>query len=205
MTNRIYLASTSPRRRDLLRQIGVRFDPLVFRTGERGEDTDIDESPFEGESVEHYVERLALTKAHAGFRRLRWRHLPAHPVLAADTTLSVDGEIIGKPASIEHAGEILARLSGRSHQVLTAVAMSDGERTRSLVSISEVRFRPLAGPEIRHYLATGESMDKAGAYAIQGRAAMFIEHVDGSYSGIMGLPLCETAALLATFGYSLYP
>lgn len=205
MTNRIYLASTSPRRRDLLRQIGIRFDPLVFRTGERGEDSDIDESPFDGENVEHYVERLALTKAHAGFRRLRWRQLPSNPVLAADTTLSVDGEIVGKPTSLENAGEILARLSGRSHQVLTAVAMSDGERTRSLVSISEVRFRVLTESEIRHYLSTGESMDKAGAYAVQGRAAMFIEHLSGSYSGIMGLPLCETATLLATFGYPLYP
>lgn len=205
MTNRIYLASTSPRRRDLLRQIGVHFDPLVFRTGERGEDTDIDESAFDGETVEHYVERLALTKAHAGFRRLRWRQLPSNPVLAADTTLSVDGEIVGKPASLDHARDILARLSGRTHQVLTAVAMSDGERTRSLVSVSEVRFRPLTESQIRHYLATGESMDKAGAYAIQGRAAMFIEHVSGSHSGIMGLPLCETATLLATFGYPLFP
>lgn len=202
MTNRIYLASTSPRRRDLLRQIGVHFDPLVFRTGERGEDTDIDESAFEGESVEHYVERLALTKADAGFRRLRWRQLPTNPVLAADTTLSVDGEIVGKPTSIEHAVEILGRLSGRTHQVLTAVAISDGKRIRSLVSISEVRFRALTPPEIRHYLSFGESMDKAGAYAIQGRAAMFIEHMSGSYSGIMGLPLCETATLLTTFGYA---
>lgn len=202
MTNRIYLASTSPRRRDLLRQIGVHFDPLVFRTGERGEDTDIDESAFEGESVEHYVERLALTKADAGFRRLRWRQLPTNPVLAADTTLSVDGEIVGKPTSIEHAVEILGRLSGRTHQVLTAVAISDGKRIRSLVSISEVRFRALTPSEIRHYLSFGESMDKAGAYAIQGRAAMFIEHMSGSYSGIMGLPLCETATLLTTFGYA---
>lgn len=204
MPDRIYLASTSPRRRDLLRQIGVRFDPLVFRSGERGEDMDVDETPFPGEAAERYVERLALTKAAAGFRRLDWRKLPARPVLAADTTLSVDGDIVGKPESLEHAAEILTRLSGRTHQVLTAIAVSSGERIRSLISISDVRFRELSAADIRHYLAAGESMDKAGAYAIQGRAAMFVAHISGSYTGIMGLPLCETATLLETFGYPLY-
>lgn len=204
MQDRIYLASTSPRRRDLLRQIGVRFDPLVFRSGERGDDMDVDETPFPGEAAERYVERLALTKATAGFRRLDWRKLPSRPVLAADTTLSVDGDIVGKPDSLEHAAEILARLSGRTHQVLTAIAMSNGERTRSLVSVSDVRFRELSSADIRHYLAAGESMDKAGAYAIQGRAAMFVAHISGSYSGIMGLPLHETATLLEAFGYPLF-
>lgn len=202
---RIYLASTSPRRRELLRQIGVRFDPLVFRGGERGDDVDVDETPLDGETPERYVERLALTKAAAGFRRLAWRRLPQYPVLAADTALSLDGTIIGKPASAADARDILQRLSGRSHQVMTAVAMSDGERTRSLLSISTVRFRPLSDTDIKHYLAVGESMDKAGAYAVQGRAAVFIEEINGSYSGIMGLPLCETAQLLETFGYPLLP
>lgn len=205
MTSRIYLASRSPRRRELLRQIGVAFDLLVFRDGERGEDADVDESAFDGESVERYVERLALTKADAGYRRLSWRHLLARPVLAADTTLEVEGEIIGKPTSADDARDILRRLSGRSHRVLTAIAMCDGERTRSLLSVSEVRFRALSDAEIRHYVATGEPMDKAGAYGIQGRAAMFIEEIHGSYSGIMGLPLYETAQLLDTFGYSLHP
>lgn len=200
---RIYLASRSPRRRELLRQIGVNFDVLVFRGGERGEDADVDETAFDGEGVERYVERLALTKAEAGFRRLHWRTLPHRPVLAADTTLELDGEIIGKPADAADAAAILRRLSGRTHRVLTAVALSDGTRIRSHTSISEVRFRELNEQDIRHYIASGEPMDKAGAYGIQGKAAVFIEEIRGSYSGIMGLPLFETAQLLDTFGYPL--
>ena len=204
MPPRIYLASTSPRRRDLLRQIGIRFDPLVFRSGERGYDEDVNEAPFPDEAVDRYVERLALTKAQAGFRRLHWRVLPVHPVLAADTALSLDGRIIGKPGSVEEAHTILAQLSGRTHQVMTAVAVSDGERTRSLLSVSAVRFRQLSQEEIRRYVGLGESLDKAGGYAIQGRAALFVEHIEGSYSGIMGLPLFETAHLLEAFGYPLF-
>jgi len=200
---RIYLASRSPRRRELLRQIGVHFDLLVFRGGERGDDADVDETPLEGEDVERYVERVALTKAEAGFRRLQWRTLPYRPVLAADTTLELDGRIIGKPSDAEDAAAILRRLSGRTHRVLTAVAMSEGTRTRSRSSISEVRFRELSDAEIRHYVASGEPMDKAGAYGIQGHAAIYIEEIRGSYTGIMGLPLFETAQLLDTFGYPL--
>jgi septum formation protein len=200
---RIYLASKSPRRRELLRQIGVHFDLLIFRGGERGEDGDVDETPLPDEAVEHYVERVALTKAEAGSRRLQWRMLPRHPVLAADTTLELDGGSIGKPVDADDAAAILRRLSGRSHRVLTAVAMSDGTRTRSRISVSEVRFRELAETEIRQYVASGEPMDKAGAYGIQGRAAVFIEEIRGSYTGIMGLPLFETAQLLDTFGYPL--
>ena len=200
-TPRIYLASKSPRRRDLLRQIGVNFDVLTFRAGERGEDADVDETPLPGEAVERYVERLALAKAQAGMRRVLWRKLLPHPVLAADTTLEVDGEIVGKPHDAAEAHAILERLSGRRHRVLTAVAMSDGERTRSRVSVSEVRFRTLSEYDIRRYIATGAPMDKAGAYGIQGHAAIFIEEIRGSYSGIMGLPLFETAALLEIFGH----
>ena len=200
---RIYLASKSPRRRDLLRQIGVNFDVLTFRSGERGEDPDVDETPLPGEVVERYVERLALAKAQAGVRRVRWRKLLPQPVLSADTTLELDGEIIGKPRDSADAHAILARLSGRSHRVLTAVAVSDGERTRSRLSTSEVRFRTLSEHDIRRYIATGEPMDKAGAYGIQGHAAIFIEEIRGSYSGIMGLPLFDTAALLDVFGYPL--
>ena len=200
---KIYLASRSPRRRELLRQIGVHFDLLVFRGGERGEDADVDETPFDGEDVERYVERLALTKAEAGFRRLHWRALPQRPVLAADTTLELDGEIIGKPVDTADAAAILQRLSGRTHRVLTAIAMSDGARIRSRTSISEVRFRALDEHDIRRYIATGEPMDKAGAYGIQGHAAIFVEEIRGSYSGIMGLPLFETAQLLDAFGYPL--
>ena len=200
---RIYLASRSPRRRELLRQIGVNFDSLVFRGSERGEDADVDETPYPDEPVERYVERLALTKAEAGCRRLQWRTLPLHPVLAADTTLELDGAIIGKPVDAADAAAILRRLSGRTHRVLTAVAISDGSRTRSLTSISEVRFRALGDSEIRQYVASGEPMDKAGAYGIQGRAAVFVEEIRGSYSGIVGLPLFETGQLLQTFGYPL--
>lgn len=200
---RIYLASRSPRRRELLRQIGVGFDVIAFRGGARGADADVDETPLADEAVEHYVERLALSKAEAGVRRIRWRRLLPHPVLAADTTLELDGEIIGKPRDSADAHAILARLSGRSHRVLTAVAMSDGERTRSRLSVSEVRFRTLPEQEIRRYVASGEPMDKAGAYGIQGHAALFVEEIRGSYSGIMGLPLFDTGILLETFGYTL--
>lgn len=202
-TPRIYLASKSPRRRDLLRQIGVNFDVLTFRSGERGEDADVDETPMQDEPVERYVERLALAKAQAGSRRVIWRKLMARPVLAADTTLEVDGEIVGKPRDAADAHAILTRLSGRSHRVLTAVAMSDGERIRSRLAVSEVRFRTLSDKEIRRYVASGEPMDKAGAYGIQGHAALFVEEIRGSYSGIMGLPLFDAGILLETFGYPL--
>ncbi|MFV8825136.1 Maf family protein [Thauera sp. WH-2] len=203
LTPRIYLASKSPRRRELLRQIGVNFDVLTFRSGERGEDADVDETPFQDEAVDRYVERLALAKAEAGTRRVIWRKLMLRPVLAADTTIELDGAIIGKPADAAEAQDILKRLSGRSHRVLTAVAMSDGERTRSRLSVSEVRFRTLPEQEIRRYVASGEPMDKAGAYGIQGHAALFVEEIRGSYSGIMGLPLFDTGILLETFGYTL--
>jgi septum formation protein len=199
----IYLASTSPRRRDLLQQIGVHFDILTFRNSERGIDDDVDETPMPAEPALRYVERLALTKASAGVKRLFWRRLPHQPVLAADTALEVDGDIIGKPINPEDAHTILRRLSGRSHHVLTAVAVSDGERTRSRVSKNTVHFRPLSENDIDRYIATGEPMDKAGAYGIQGHAAAFIDKIHGSYSGIMGLPLFETATLLEVFGYPL--
>ena len=199
----IYLASTSPRRRDLLRQIGINFNVIVFRSGERGIDADVDETPSPDEPPEHYVERLALCKASAGGKRLFWRKLPRQPVLAADTAIELDGAIVGKPADARDAHTILLKLSGRGHRVYTAVAMSDGERTRSMLSSSAVQFRSLSEDDIRRYIATGEPLDKAGAYGIQGHAAAFIEEIRGSYSGIMGLPLFETAALLEVFGYPL--
>ncbi|MBI1904667.1 MAG: septum formation inhibitor Maf [Rhodocyclales bacterium] len=204
MQKRIYLASTSPRRRELLRQIGVHFNLLLARHGAREDGNEVDETPLPGERVEDYVDRIARTKAESGYRRLRWRHLPVHPVLAADTTLAVDDEIIGKPASPEHAREILCKLSGRTHRVLSAVAICDATRCDSLTNVSEVTFRTLSESDIRHYIASGEPMDKAGAYGIQGRAAVFITEIHGSYSGIMGLPLCETALLLEAFGYPLH-
>ena len=199
---RIYLASRSPRRRELLAQIGVRFELLMFR-GVPREDPDVDESVLPDERPEDYVVRVTLAKAGAGLRRVRERHLVPHPVLAADTTVEIDGTVVGKPVHEADAVAILQRLSGRSHRVLTAVALSDNGRTEHLLSISEVRFRPLDREEIRHYVASGEPLDKAGAYGIQGRAAMFIEEIRGSYSGIVGLPLCETAMLLRRFGHPI--
>lgn len=199
MTSPIYLASNSPRRRELLRQIGVSFDALLFRSGSRSDD-DVDEAPLTGEATRDYVQRIALAKAAGGAQRVRWRHLPARAVLAADTTLEFEGSIIGKPDTAAHAREILQALSGRSHDVLTAVALTDGERTEHRLSVSSVRFRTLSADDIQRYLATGEPMDKAGAYGIQGHAAIFVEEIRGSYSGIMGLPLFETAQLLSRFG-----
>lgn len=199
---RIYLASRSPRRRELLAQIGVRFELLMFR-GVPREDPEVDESPLEGERPEDYVVRVTLAKAQAGVRRIRERHLIPHPVLAADTTVEVDGSVIGKPEHEADAVAILQRLSGRTHRVLTAVALSENGRTEHLLSVSEVCFRPLGHDEIRRYVAGGEPLDKAGAYGIQGRAAVFVEEIRGSYSGIMGLPLYETAQLLRRFGYPI--
>ena len=199
---RIYLASSSPRRRELLHQIGVRFDLLLFRSQPRA-DAEGSEDVLPGEAPDDYVERVARAKAEHGVRLARLRHLPPRPVLAADTTLDLRGEIIGKPRDQADAAAILARLSGASHRVLTAVALADGERLERVLSVSEVRFRALSTEEIRRYAASGEAQDKAGAYGIQGRAAAFIEEIRGSYSGIVGLPLCETALLLRAFGYPL--
>jgi septum formation protein len=199
---RIYLASRSPRRRELLTQIGVRFDLLLFRAAPR-EDEEVSEAWLPGETPEAYVQRVARAKAMFGVGLIAGRAVVVRPVLAADTTLDLDGEIIGKPRDEADAASILTRLSGRSHRVLTAIAMARGERVEHRLSISEVRFRTLSTEEIRRYVQSGEPMDKAGAYGIQGRAAMFIEHIHGSHSGIVGLPLCETALLLRDFGYPL--
>jgi septum formation protein len=197
--HRIYLASRSPRRRELLTQIGVHFEMLLFRAPPR-EDASVDESCLADELPSDYVQRVALAKARHGQVLLGERRLPLRPLLAADTTLDIDGEIIGKPRDTLDAERILARLSGRTHRVLTAVAVSLGERVESALSVSEVRFRELGEHEIRRYVQSGEPMDKAGAYGIQGRAAMFVASIRGSHSGIVGLPLCETALLLRNFG-----
>jgi len=199
---RIYLASRSPRRRELLAQIGVRFDLLLFR-GQPREDAEVDEVWLPDETPEAYVQRVARAKAAFGADLMARRPIVARPLLAADTTLDLDGEVIGKPRDEAEAAEILRRLSGRSHRVLTAVAIARGARLEHRLSISQVRFRPLDEPEIRRYTQSAEPMDKAGAYAIQGRAAAFIEEIHGSHSGIVGLPLCETALLLRDFGYPL--
>ncbi len=200
---RIYLASRSPRRRELLAQIGVRFDVLLFRSGQRF-DQEVDEAVVTNETPDQYVVRVARAKAEHGLRLATSRQkMLSRPILAADTTLDIDGEIVGKPADGAEAGAILARLSGRIHRVLTAIAVAEGDRLEHVLSVSEVRFRSLDVEEIRRYVVSGEPMDKAGAYGIQGRAAMFVAEIRGSHSGIVGLPLCETVLLLRRFGYPL--
>ena len=191
----IYLASRSPRRRELLTQIGVRYHLLLFR--ERpGSGIEVSEEPLAGEAPDAYVERVARAKADAGWRRMLQRNLPLAPVLAADTTVALDGRILGKPADRKEAATMLAALSGRSHEVLSAIAIQYVDRLESALSRSEVKFKDLGAAEIREYVSTGEADDKAGAYAIQGRAARFIVELRGSYSGVVGLPLYETAMLL---------
>jgi septum formation protein len=191
----IYLASRSPRRRELLSQIGVRYHLLLFRSRPESP-PDVDEAVLPNEQPDTYVERVARSKAQAGWRLLRLRNLPLAPVLSADTTVALDGRILGKPADRKEAAAMLAALSGRRHEVLTAVALMRDDRIDSAVSRSEVQFKQLAAEEIAQYIATGESDDKAGAYAIQGRAARFVMELRGSYSGVMGLPLYETGQLL---------
>ena len=198
---RIYLASRSPRRRELLQQIGVPFDTLLFRSGPRVDD-EVDETALSGEVADAYVDRVARAKASCGLRLVQFRRLRANLVLSADTTLEFDGQVIGKPADVEDASKILRGLSAKTHRVLTAVAVAapDG-RIEAMTSVSEVRFKTLSDEEIRRYVATGEPLDKAGAYGIQGHAGRFVEHLSGSYTGVMGLPLFETAELLARFGF----
>ena len=191
----IYLASRSPRRRELLSQIQVRYHLLLFRSRPESP-PDVDETMLPNEQPDSYVERVARAKAQAGWRLLRLRNLPLAPVLAADTTVTLDNQILGKPLDRKEAAAMLAALSGRRHEVLTAVALMRDDRVDSLISRSEVQFKQLGPDEIAQYVATGECDDKAGAYAIQGRAARFIIELRGSYSGVMGLPLYETSQLL---------
>jgi len=191
----IYLASRSPRRRELLSQIGVRYHLLLFRARPDAP-PDVDETLQPGEAPDAYVERVARAKAEAGWKLLRLRNLPLAPVLAADTTVALDGTIFAKPTDRKQAAEMLAALAGQRHEVLTAVALKRDEDLYSALSRSEVQFNKLSAEEIAQYVATGEGDDKAGAYAIQGRAARFIVELHGSYSGVMGLPLYETGQLL---------
>ena len=199
---RLYLASRSPRRRELLVQMGIQFDTLYFREPPRHDDG-VDETAHAGENPVRYVERVARAKAAHGWRVVDIRRLVPQVVLAADTTVELDGEIIGKPADAAEARDTLRRLSGRTHSVLTAVAVAFENTIESVASISEVTFGAIGEADIRRYVASGEPMDKAGAYGIQGRAGMFVEHLSGSYSGVMGLPLHETALLLKRFGFPI--
>lgn len=197
---RLYLASRSPRRRELLSRIGIDFDTVLFRDGMRA-DSETDETPFPGEDPVAYVERVARAKAVHGLKIVQERRLPMRPVLAADTTLEFHGQIIGKPVDMADAAHILGCLSGETHRVLTGVAINHMGHTEYVLSTSEVHFRTLDDEEIRHYVMSGEPMDKAGAYGIQGRAGMFVEHLSGSYTGVMGLPVCETGELLKKLGF----
>jgi len=196
---RIYLASRSPRRRDLLKQVGVPFELLLLREDLR-RGADVDETPLAEESPGVYVLRVASAKAAMAVRQIAYRGLPQKPVLSADTTVVFDGQIVGKPVDAEDAARILRTLSGREHQVLTAVAVALREQIEAQISVSSVLFRELSDAEIRSYVATGEPLDKAGAYAIQGRGGVLVTRMIGSYSGIMGLPLAETVELLQKFG-----
>lgn len=185
----LHLASQSPRRRQLLGRLGVEFRVL---------DVEIEEARGPGEPAEDYVRRVAREKAGAGL--LQVVALPNALVLGADTEVVLDGEVFGKPRDETHAAEMLRRLSGRRHQVLSSVWLVSAAREAQAMVVSEVEFADVSGREIEHYVATGEPMGKAGAYAIQGRGEVFIRRLSGSYSGVMGLPMQATAALLRDFG-----
>jgi septum formation protein len=189
----VYLASQSPRRAQLLDQLGVRH---VFLLADGDEDAEALEAERRGEMPAAYVERVTRAKLAAARRRLAARALPVAPILCADTTVALGTRVLGKPADAEHARTMLAALSGRTHRVLTAVAVAVGRRTLFALNVSRVHFASVGVAEIEAYVASGEPVGKAGAYAIQGRAAAWIERIDGSYTGIMGLPLHETARLL---------
>ena len=192
MTNTlIYLVSQSPRRRELLLQIGIEHEVIS---------ADIDETPHIDEAAELYVTRMALEKARAGLARLP---VIDKPLLGADTSVVVGGVILGKPRDEVDACEMLCTLAGRTHRVISAVALVDDEKEASRLSVSHVTFRDISDEEARAYWRSGEPADKAGGYGIQGLGALFIERLEGSYSGVMGLPLFETAALMRDFGIQL--
>lgn len=190
--SRIYLASGSPRRREILESMGVSLERIH---------ADIDEAVLPGEDAITYTERLAREKAAAGWLVVQQSGLPERPLLAADTTVVQDGEIFGKPADAADARRMLQAFSGRSHQAVTSVAVRQGEHIEVRTSVTHVTFKPLGEDEIQRYIDSGEPFDKAGAYGIQGRAAVFITRIDGSYSGVMGLPIHETAQILGNFGF----
>ncbi|WP_298831578.1 nucleoside triphosphate pyrophosphatase [uncultured Piscinibacter sp.] len=193
----IYLASQSPRRRQLLEQIGVRHELLLPRPHE---DAEALEAEHPGELPADYVERVTRAKLHAARERLAVSKLPAAPILCSDTTVALGRSILGKPADAAQAIETLAALSGRTHRVITAVAVAAGRREWLAASVSRVHFASIPAAQIERYVASGEPFGKAGAYAIQSGIAAWISRIEGSYSGIMGLPLFETAGLLRQAG-----
>jgi septum formation protein len=186
----IYLASTSPRRKALLKQINIEFEAL---------DIAIDETPFADENPQNYVNRMALAKARAGYRSVL-----VESVLAADTVVVCAGKMFGKPKDAEEARWMLKKLSGIRHQVLTAVALVNKTKQSVRLNVNNVYFKMLDDDEIESYILTGEPFDKAGSYAIQGLASVFIQRIEGSYTGVMGLPLYETAVLLSEIGINVF-
>ena len=200
----IYLASQSPRRRQLLDQLGVAHELLLPNAaGDIAEDAEAIEAEHPGEAPRDYVQRVTAGKLAAAVARHARRQLPSGPILCSDTTVALGAQILGKPADADDARRILQMLSGQEHEVLTAVAMQHGEQRLAALSISKVRFMPLSAAQIDAYVASGEPMGKAGAYGIQGLAGAYVEQMSGSYSGIMGLPLFETAQLLRQLGWPL--
>jgi septum formation protein len=196
----IYLASQSPRRRQLLEQLGIRHELLL---PDAHEDSESLEVVLPGEAPATYVKRVTRLKLDAAAQRLKRRRLPAAPILCSDTTVALGRTIYGKPADAKDAARMLRELSGATHRVLTAVAIGSGRKRVEALSDSRVTFGAMTAAQIRRYVATGEPMGKAGAYAVQGRAAAHISHISGSYSGIMGLPMHETAQLLRAFGFEI--
>lgn len=200
----IYLASQSPRRRQLLDQLGVAHELLLPNAaGDIAEDAEAIEAEHPGEAPRDYVQRVTAGKLAAAVARHARRQLPSGPILCSDTTVALGTQILGKPADADDARRILQMLAGQEHEVLTAVAMQHGEQRLAALSVSRVRFMPLSAVQIDAYVASGEPMGKAGAYGIQGLAGAYVEQMSGSYSGIMGLPLFETAQLLRQLGWPL--
>ena len=200
MSDFVYLASQSPRRRQLLEQLGVRYELLL---PDASEDAEALELALKNEAPVAYVKRVTGLKLDAAATRLVRRNLPPAPILCSDTTVALGRVIYGKPDDAADAGRMLGELAGKTHRVLTAVAVQRGRQRFAALSTSRVSFEPMTAAQIRAYVATGEPMGKAGAYAIQGRVAMHITRINGSYSGIMGLPLWETASLLRASGLKI--
>lgn len=200
MVNFAYLASQSPRRRQLLEQLGVQYELLL---ADASEDAEALELVLKNEAPAAYVKRVTALKLDAAVARLVRRKLPPAPVLCSDTTVALGRTIYGKPENAQDAERMLSELAGKTHRVLTAIAVQQGAQRFQAVSTSRVSFEPMTAEKINAYVATGESMGKAGAYGIQGRVAMHIMRIDGSYSGIMGLPLWETATLLQAAGIKI--
>ena len=199
----LYLASKSPRRQALLAQLGLEFETLRLREA-TGRPRDVVEEAQDAEPPLHYVERIARTKAQVGWQRMQNRKLAERPVLGADTEVVLDGDIFGKPRDADDAIRMLKRLSGRTHQVLTAVAVRHRDTTEVDVCVSRVTLRRLAAVEIDRYTATGEPLDKAGGYAVQGLAGCFVQKLVGSYTNVVGLPLTEVVGMLAAEGFPIH-